>query len=97
MSGSGSRSPHWPQMMADVLEIPLTVAEARETAALGAAIGVTVAVSHYLSYEDAVRAMPRVARDFRPEAKRFEHFRRRYAIYAALTGQMRNFWNALKN
>lgn len=97
MSGSGSRSPHWPQMMADVLEIPLTVAEARETAALGAAIGVTVAVSHYLSYEDAVRAMTRVARDFRPEAKRFEHFRRRYAIYAALTGQMRNFWNALKN
>lgn len=97
MSGGGSRSPHWPQMMADVLEIPLTVAEARETGALGAAIGVTVAVGHYPSYEDAVQAMTRVARDFRPEAKRFEHFRRRYAIYAALTGQMRNFWNALKN
>lgn len=60
-------------------------------------MGVTVAIGYYGSYEDAVQAMTRVARDFRLEVRRFEHFRRRYAIYAALTGQMRNFWNALKN
>lgn len=96
MSGGGSRSPHWPQMMADVLEIPLTVAEARETGALGAAIGATVAVGLHASYEEAVSAMTRVARGFRPDSGRIEHFRRRYGMYKNLTDQMRNFWSALR-
>lgn len=96
MSGGGSRSPHWPQMMADVLEIPLTVAEARETGALGAAIGAAVAIGLHASYEDAVLAMTRAARDFRPDPGRTAHFRRRYGIYAALTESMRKFWRELR-
>ena len=37
LSGGGSRSPHWPQMMADALGVPITLAECQETGALGAA------------------------------------------------------------
>ena len=96
MSGGGSRSPHWPQMMADVLEIPLTVAEARETGALGAAIGATVAIGLYGSYEEAVASMTRSLRNFQPSTERTEHFRRRYGLYTALIDQMRDFWSALR-
>ena len=97
MSGGGSRSRHWPQIMADVLEIPLRVAEARETGALGAAIGAAVATGLYSSYEEAVAAMTRVQNAYQPEAERVSHYRRRYGLYQELTGQLRSFWSALRS
>lgn len=96
MSGGGSRSQHWPQMMADVLEIPLRVAQARETGALGAAIGAAVATGLYRNYEEAVAAMTRVANAYAPDAAQVSHYRRRYDLYLQLTTQMRAFWNALR-
>ena len=38
LAGGGARSPHWPAMFADGLGVPVTVAQARETGALGAVI-----------------------------------------------------------
>lgn len=96
MSGGGSRSQHWPQIMADVLEIPLRVAEARETGALGAAIGAAVATGHYPNYEEAVAAMTRVQNAYQPDTAQVSHYRRRYGLYQELTGQLRSFWSALR-
>jgi L-xylulokinase len=96
MSGGGSRSQHWPQIMADVLEIPLRVAEARETGALGAAIGAAVAIGLYPDYEEAVSAMTRVANAYQPDAAQVSHYARRYGLYAELTAQLRGFWSALR-
>ncbi|MNZ65035.1 L-xylulose/3-keto-L-gulonate kinase [compost metagenome] len=96
MSGGGSRSQHWPQIMADVLEIPLRVAEARETGALGAAIGAAVAIRLYPDYEEAVAAMTRVANAYQPDAAQVSHYGRRYGLYAELTVQLRGFWSALR-
>ena len=96
MSGGGSRSQHWPQIMADVLEIPLRVAEARETGALGAAIGAAVATGLYPNYEEAVAAMTRVQNSYQPDTARVSHYRRRYGLYLELTGQLRSFWSALR-
>ena len=42
LSGGGARSPIWPQMFADILGIPITVADCAETGALGAAIAAGV-------------------------------------------------------
>lgn len=96
MSGGGSRSQHWPQIMADVLEIPLRVAEARETGALGAAIGAVVAIGLYPDYEEAVSAMTRVANAYQPDAAQVSHYARRYGLYAELTARLRGFWSALR-
>ncbi|CAH0145443.1 L-xylulose/3-keto-L-gulonate kinase [Agrobacterium fabrum] len=96
MSGGGSRSQHWPQIMADVLEIPLRVAEARETGALGAAIGAAVATGLYPNYEEAVAAMTRVQNSYQPDTARVSHYRQRYGLYQELTGQLRSFWSALR-
>jgi L-xylulokinase len=82
--------------MADVLEIPLRVAEARETGALGAAIGAAVATRLYPNYEEAVAAMTRVQNSYQPDTARVSHYRRRYGLYQELTGQLRSFWSALR-
>lgn len=97
MSGGGARSPHWPQIMADVLGLPIGVAEARETGALGAAIGAAVAVGIHPDLETAVSAMTRMARTHAPDPCLREHYERRYALYGQLTERMRDFWTALKS
>ena len=64
LSGGGSRSPHWPQMMADTLSVPIAVAECREAGALGAAIGAGVAAGLFADFDAGVTAMTRVGRVF---------------------------------
>ena len=94
LSGGGSRSPHWPQMMADALGVPITVAECQETGALGAAIGAGVAVGLFADYEAGVTAMTSVGRVFEPVAAMREHYDHRYRTYLSLIEAMRPFWTA---
>ncbi len=50
LSGGGSRSSVWPQIFADVLEVPVTVSRSRETGALGAAIAAGAGVGLFADY-----------------------------------------------
>lgn len=92
LSGGGSRSPVWPQMFADCLGVPITVAEARETGALGAAIGGGVGVGLFADYETAVAAMTRAQKEYLPVAAMKSHYDRRYRTYCKLTDALRSFW-----
>ena len=94
LSGGGSRSPHWPQMMADALGVSIAVAGCRETGALGAAIGAGVAAGLFADYEAGVAAMTRVGRVFEPVAAMREHYDHRYRTYLSLVDAMRPFWTA---
>src|SRR5690606_26234174 len=84
MSGGGSRSKHWPQIFADGLGVPITVAEARETGALGAAIGAGVGTGIFADYETGIRAMTRPGAEFKPDPAMKTHYDRRYKIYREL-------------
>lgn len=97
LSGGGSRSPHWPQIFADGLGIEITVAEACETGALGAAIGAAIAAGIYPDYETAVAAMSRPLERFSPNAAAAEHYRRRYGIYLELVDSLAPFWKKLQS
>ncbi|MCK6444241.1 FGGY-family carbohydrate kinase [Elstera cyanobacteriorum] len=94
MSGGGSRSPHWPQIMADALNMPITVAACRETGALGAAIGAAVGTGLFSSYEAAVTAMTQPVQHYHPTPALRPHYDRRYQQYLALTEALRPFWAA---
>ncbi|MCG7519055.1 FGGY-family carbohydrate kinase [Ruegeria sp. Ofav3-42] len=94
LSGGGSRSPVWPQMFADCLGVPIFVAEAQETGALGAAIGVSVATDVYGSYEEAIGRMTRRKSEFLPNVAMQSHYNTRYAQYLALIEAMRGFWDS---
>jgi L-xylulokinase len=95
LSGGGSRSPHWPQMFADGLGVPITVPEARETGALGAAIGAGIAVGIFADYEAGISAMTRPRAVFQPVPARTAHYDRRYRLYGAISDAMRPLWKEL--
>ena len=95
LSGGGSRSPHWPQMFADGLGVAVTVAEARETGALGAAIAAAVGAGIHPDEIRAVGAMTRPARTFSPDPGMRAHYDRRYAIWTRLTRVVDPLWREL--
>lgn len=97
LSGGGARSPHWPQMFSDCLNVPITVAQAQETGALGAAIGASVATGQFADYEGAVAAMTRPARHYKPDADKHDFYEKRYAAWLDLTERMRGFWSNLND
>lgn len=92
LSGGGSRSAHWPQMFADGLGIPITVPEARETGALGAAIGAGVAVGLFADYEAGIAATTRPRAVHQPDAAMRLHYDRRYRLYSRLSETLRPLW-----
>jgi len=95
LSGGGARSPHWPQMFADGLGVPVTVAEAGETGALGAAIAASVGAGLYPDEAAAVAAMTRPARTFVPDPGLRAHYDRRYGIWTRLTRALDPIWQEL--
>jgi L-xylulokinase len=95
LSGGGARSAHWPQIFADGLGVPVTVAEAKETGALGAAIAAAVGVGLYRDEPAAVRAMTRAARIFEPDPAMRAHHDRRYSIWTSLTQAIDPLWRQL--
>ncbi|SHK24512.1 FGGY family of carbohydrate kinases, C-terminal domain [Shimia gijangensis] len=97
MSGGGARSPQWPQMFADCLGVPITVAEAQETGALGAAIGAGVGVGQFADYEQGIAAMTVAKKEFLPNQKMKNHYEMRFQAFLEMTNMMRRFWTTLKN
>lgn len=95
LSGGGSRSRCWPQMFADGLGVPVTVAEARETGALGAAIAAAVGVGIHADEVAAVRALTRPERTYQPDPEMAGHYDRRYEIWTRLTAAMEPIWKEL--
>ncbi len=95
LSGGGSRSPHWPQMFADGLGVTITVPEARETGALGAAIGAGVAVGLFADYEAGIAAMTRPREVRHPDTAMSRHYDRRYRVFTEIAKVMRPLWQEL--
>jgi L-xylulokinase len=97
MSGGGTRSPVWPQMMADCLGVNIAVPDCDETGALGAAIAAGVGAGLFESLEDGVATMTRVRKIFRPDPGMKAHYDRRYRLYLDLLEAMKPFWAAQQN
>ena len=97
LSGGGARSPHWPQMFSDCLDVPIAVAEAEEAGALGAAIGGAIATGHVTGFEDGLDRMTRTRGSVRPNPAMKEHYEERYQTYLSLTEAMKGFWATLED
>jgi L-xylulokinase len=95
LSGGGTRSPHWPQMMADVLGLPVRLGTAEETGALGAAIAAAVGIGLCANEEAAVAAMTRPRAVLSPDPTRHALHDRRFAVWQRLTAAMEPFWTEL--
>lgn len=94
MSGGGTRSPHWPQMMADGLATEITVSESNETGALGAAIAAGVGSGLFARLEDGVASMTRERQVYSPDGRLRGHYDHRYRTYLDLVEAMTPFWDS---
>lgn len=93
LSGGGARSNIWPQIIADILELPLTVAKCQETGALGAAMAASVGVEMYHDYEQAADKMVQTDRHYTPNPVASEVYRKRFALWGELEQAMVPFWS----
>jgi L-xylulokinase len=92
LSGGGTRSAHWPQMMADILGQPVTLGSAEETGAMGGAIAAAVGTGHCATVEAAVARMTRIKARIIPDPARHRLCNRRFAVWSRLTAAMEPFW-----
>ena len=95
LSGGGARSAVWPQMFADVLGIPISLAACAETGALGAAIAAGVGAGLFPDLADGVAAMTREQAAFVPDASMAAHYGERYRTFGMLTEEMKPFWRRM--
>lgn len=92
LSGGGSRSSVWPQIFADLLGVPVTVARSRETGALGAAIAAGTGVGLFASFSEGAARMTSVASRFEPDPSLKPVYDRRYADFLELGRAMQPIW-----
>lgn len=95
LSGGGSRSRLWPQIFADVLGVPVSVAASRETGALGAAIAAGTGVGLFANFTEGATAMVRIDRHYVPNAAFADHYKRRYELYQDIAEAMTPLWRRL--
>lgn len=83
ISGGGSRSDHWCQIFADVLDRPLRRVATPDTAALGAALLGGVGISCYADVAAAGRYAVAFAETVEPDPGRTTRYDRLFAAYEA--------------
>lgn len=84
VTGGGSRSELWVQMVADILNRPLTLCSEQETTALGAAMLGVVAVGLQPSMEAAAVTMVRYGRTVYPTADNRSRYDELWPVYRGL-------------
>jgi L-xylulokinase len=95
LSGGGARSTVWPQMFADVLGIPITVAECAETGALGAAIAAGAGVGAFADLAAGVAVMTRPRATHAPDPGMEGRYADRYRTYLELAEALRPIWRRM--
>jgi xylulokinase len=89
LGGGGARSPLWCQMQADIYNGEVSVLQAEEGPAYGAALLAGVGVGGWPSVEKACELAVRVARRFRPDPERVAALQQQYLRYARLYPALR--------
>ncbi|WP_027132916.1 FGGY-family carbohydrate kinase [Geminicoccus roseus] len=94
LAGGGARSPRIAQLFADALALPVSVPEAEEVGALGAAMCAGVAAGWYPDLPAAAGACCRVSRSYRPDADRNARLERSYRHYLRSVEAVKDLWHS---
>jgi L-xylulokinase len=95
LSGGGSRSRVWPQIFADVLGVPVSIARSHETGALGAAIAAGTGVGLFRDFGEGAAAMVKLERRYEPNAGLAALYEARYRLYRELADAMTPIWKRM--
>ena len=78
MIGGGAKSSLWPQIVADVLNIPIMIPEQKESACAGAAILAGMGYGVYASIEEAAEKFTGKMDRIEPHSKNVDLYERLY-------------------
>ncbi|BCH20891.1 FGGY-family carbohydrate kinase [Mesorhizobium sp. L-8-3] len=92
LSGGGSRSEVWCRMFADIIGVPVTVADCSETGALGAAVVAGVAGGLFPDIEHGIGRMVRISRSYAPNPGAARLADARYRLHCELAETMPARW-----
>jgi L-xylulokinase len=92
LTGGGARSAAWTQMFADVLGLPVSLTDAKEGGALGAAICAGVGAGVYGSVTEGADRAIHIARTYEPNPARVERLEAAYQRYQKVIETLRPLW-----
>jgi len=92
LTGGGSRSEVWTQIFADALGLPVSVTDAKEAGALGAALCAAVAAGLHPSVADGADQAIHLARTFEPDPRRQAELEEVYQRYLHLVETLEPVW-----
>lgn len=95
LGGGGSRSPLWRTIFADALGLPVTITDAQEGAALGAALMAGVGVGRFADLAAASASAVRIVAVIAPQPERAARYAELYNVYRELYGSLREPFAAL--
>jgi xylulokinase len=88
LSGGGTKSTLWKQMLADIFDAPCTMVNAREGAAYGAALLASVGSGQFEDVETACRTWIRKTETIDP-GQNAKIYQKNYTIYQGLYPQLK--------
>ncbi len=95
LSGGGGQSAIWSQMFADALDLRVSITDAREAGARGAAMCGGVGVGLFPTLQDAADHCVRVVRQYEPDAERTAILDDAYASYQSAAAALEPVWARL--
>ena len=93
LSGGAARSDVWAQLFADILELPVEVANGTEFGALGASICAAVGIGSYSDYSEAVANMVSVNKRFEPDSTHADRHAERYDKFVRVGDALARSWS----
>ena len=95
LCGGGAKSPLWQKIMANVLNVELTLPVSEEGPAMGGAMLAMVACGEYASVREACDALVHVRETVRPEPELAARYEARYAQFRKLYPALREVFPQL--
>ncbi len=92
LTGGGSRSPVWCQILADCTGNAMKVPSGVELGAKGAAMNAGVAVGAFADHAEAVAQMVKIEREYTPNFKLVSQYDELYALYQELITAVWPLW-----
>lgn len=93
LSGGGSKSSVWCQIVADAMGTPIQITAGTEFGAKGAAMNVAVATGVFESYEQAVSEMVTADKTYHPDPKHHAHYQKLYPLYKKIADCSAEGWD----
>ncbi len=96
LAGGASKSSVWPQMIADITQIPVMIFENADAAARGAGIIAGVGAGMYADFTEAVETFQTKSTEIMPDIEKAEIYERNYARYQRGFHELKHFYEKEK-